>query len=101
MDNAKIGDKIMGISTDMLGIRIVSGNINIIKAGTGAHKHRRLIIEKEENRNETIYESEATEYDGFKLMQAKIFYEEAERLEKKASELRNTARTTIYSKNSK
>jgi len=98
----KINDKIMGISTDMLGIRIVSGKIiDIIEADSVLYRPRRLIIEKETGSKDTIYEAEATEYDGFKLMQAKLFYEEVERLERKIEEYRKSAKTTIYTKGSK
>jgi hypothetical protein len=103
MRKFKIGDKIMGIATDMLRIRIVSGNIiDIIEPDPVLYKPTRLIIDKGKILgNDTIYEVEATEYNSCELKQAEVFYDEASRLENKAKELREMARTEIYSKNTK
>jgi len=101
MGKYKIGDKIMGISTDMLGIRIVSGTIKDVIENKDPDMTR-YIVDKGIIRNQdTIYEGETTEFDAWKLTQAETFYKEAERLEKKAEELRKMARTEIYSKYSK
>lgn len=100
MSKYKIGDKIMGIATDMLGIRIVSGTIKKIieNEDTDLTRYR---VDDDNNRKDSIYEGETTEYDAWKLKQAEVFYEEAKRLEKKAHGLREMAITEIYSQGSK
>lgn len=101
MSKYKVGDKIMGISTDILGLRIVAGEVIDIKENSDPDLTRYLVIRGVKRRRDAIYEGETTEYDGWKLTQAETFYEEADRLEKKAEELRETARKTIYSKGTK
>ena len=101
MSKFEIGDRIMGISTDMLGNRIVYGKIiKIIDGDTMLYKPDRLIVENG-SKNDIIYEAEAVKLEGFKLAQAEMFYNEALSLEKRAEELREMARTAMYSKNSK
>jgi len=101
MSKYKIGEKIMGISTDMLGIRIVQGNVIDVIENKDPDMTRYVVDKGIIYKNDVIYDGETTEYDDFKYKQAKRFYEEAERLEKKAEELRDMAKTLIYSKNSK
>jgi len=103
MSKFKIGDKIMGISTDMIGERIVSGTIiRIIKSEPIFYQCERLIIHNDKTgKSDTIYTPEAIEYNAWKLMQVETFYDEAKRLENKSKELREMASTIIHSKGSK
>lgn len=100
MTKFKIGDKIMGISTDMLGIRIVYGNIIKVIENKDTNMTR-YIVDKGIIGKDSIYDEEAVEYNEWKLNQAKLLYTESEKFETKVKELRDTARTVIYSQGSK
>jgi len=98
MSKFNIGDEIMGISTDMLGNRIVSGKIVRIIENESNPGFDRYIVEKDiPEKFDSIHSGESVKRNGWKLMQTKVFYEEADRLEKKAQELRDMAKTEIYS----